>query len=289
MRVLDGKEVSELIQKQIEEDLRGMKGYIPKLAVICAGKSAEKLAYEKSIIRNFEKRQLKAEAFEYSGDISNEEFLAEVRKLDDREDIDGILILSPLPPNLNEQEAIQLISPEKDIEGRRIENRGRCFLGDFTGFIPCTAVAVMELLRYAEVPLKGRRVVVIGCGKNVGIPLISLLMEQMATVSVCHLETGKETMLSLCREADVVISATGHAGLINASHIKKGAAVIDVGISIDERGEICGDVVFHEVIKTASVVTPVPGGVGTVTRAVAARALVKAAGLRKTWRRGGGD
>ncbi len=289
MRVLDGKEISESIQKQIEGDLLRMEGYVPKLGIICVGKAAEKLAYEKSIIRNFEKRKLKAEAFEYPGDISNEEFLAEIKKLNDREDIDGILVLSPLPLQLNEQEALQLISPEKDIEGRRIENRGRCFLGDFTGFIPCTAIAVMELLQYAEVPLKGRRVVVIGCGKNVGIPLISLLMEQMATVSMCHLGTGKETMLSLCREADVVISAAGHAGLINASHIKKGAAVIDVGISIDETGRICGDVVFDEVKKRASVVTPVPGGVGTVTRAVAARALVKAAGLRKTWSRGRGD
>lgn len=284
MKILDGKKIAGLIQGQIEKELQKMQGYIPKLAVICVGKDAEKdaekLAYEKSIIRNFKGRGLKAEAFEYSGDITDEAFISEVRKINSREDIDGILLLSPLPRQINEQEAVQSISPEKDIEGRRIENRGKCFLGDFTGFIPCTAIAVMELLQYEKIELKGKRVVVIGCGKNVGVPLMSLLMDQMATVSVCHLGSGTETIRSLCREADIVVSATGQAGLINVSYIKKGAIIIDVGISIDETGKICGDVVFDEVKEAASAITPVPGGVGIVTRAVAARALVRAAGLR---------
>ena len=211
--------------------------------------------------------------------IDNDTFQKEFDKINEDEDIDGILLLRPLPKHLDEKAIENRIASVKDLDGISPMNLAKVYAGDPTGYGPCTAEAVIEMLDYAGVDLKGKRAVVIGRSLVIGKPVAMMLMKKNATVTVCHTKTVD--MPGVCKGAEVLVAAAGVAKMVDKSFVADGAVVIDVGINVDEDGNLCGDVDFEDVAGNASVCTPVPGGVGSVTTSVLAKHLLKAAKARR--------
>lgn len=204
-----------------------------------------------------------------------EEFRKEFEKINEDPGIDGILLLRPLPPQLDEKEIERLIDPAKDLDGISPENIAKVFSGDETGFAPCTAEAVIRMLKGYEIPIEGKRAVIVGRSMVVGRPLAMLLLKENATVTVCHTRT--KNLEEVCRQGEILVAAAGRAGMITGDFLAEGAVAVDVGINVDEEGNLCGDMEFSSVSEKASMATPVPGGVGGVTTAVLAEHLVRAA------------
>lgn len=278
---LRGKEVAAAIREQIEKDVAAMGDDIPKLAIVRAGEEADDIAYERGALKRMAGLGLEAEAYTFPEDISNEDFLAALKKINDDPRVNGILLLAPLPEGLDEAAATALISPEKDIDGIGPANKMKLYEGDSTGFAPCTAQAVMEVLDYAKVDVTGKHVTVVGYGMTVGKPLSNMLLNRKATVSICRSRTTEEDLKKLCSASDIIVAATGKTGMIGPDCVKEGAVVIDVGISMGEDGAIHGDVQFAEIAEIAAMATPVPGGVGAVTTTILAKQLVRAAKMQK--------
>ena len=249
----------------------------PKLAILRVGGQPDDLSYENSIIKRFAGIGLSTEVFAYPENISREDFLAGLRKANEDAGIQGILVFRPLPAHIGDREVTEAIDPRKDVDGISPVNMAKVFAGDPGGFAPCTAAAVIAMLDYAGVELKGKRVTVAGRSLVVGKPLSMLLLGRDATVTVCHSKTVD--LPGACREADVLVACVGKAKLLGADHIKPGATVIDVGINMDEEGRFCGDVDSDAAAAIAGAVTPVPGGVGTVTTSILAQHLLQAAGI----------
>ena len=201
-----------------------------------------------------------------------------VCSLNDREDVDGILVQLPLPPHINEDKVIQTISPEKDVDGFHPQSVGALSTGQ-PGFISCTPAGIIELLKRYNIQIDGRECVVIGRSNIVGKPVAMLLLRENGTVTVCHSHTAD--LKEVAKRADILIVAIGKAKFVTDEYIKDGAAVIDVGMDRDENGKLCGDVDFESVVSKAGAVTPVPGGVGPMTIAMLMCNCVYAAGLRR--------
>ena len=191
--------------------------------------------------------------------------------------IHGCLLFRPLPPHLDTEAVAGVLRPEKDIDAITTASMGGLLTKDGVGFAPCTATACLELLHYYEIPLKGKKIAMIGKSATVGLPTALLLMQEDATVSVCHIFTDAEDTRRFCLDADIIISAAGCLNLIRASYVRPGQVVVDVGVNIGPDGVMHGDVAFHEVEPIVSAITPVPGGVGAVTSTVLARHVVQAA------------
>lgn len=222
---------------------------------------------------------LRAETFPYPADISHENFKQEFQKINDAPDVAGILLLCPLPKQIREKEIKEIIAPDKDLDGISPVNIAKVFAGDETGFAPCTAEAVIQVLKKNKISISGKRAVIVGRSLLVGKPLAMLLLKENATVTVCHTRTTD--MPKVCREAEILIAAAGKAKLLSQEYVASGAVVIDVGINVDDEGKLCGDVDFESIQETAAMATPVPGGVGAVTTAVLADHLVRAAKIQK--------
>lgn len=277
---LRGKDVAAAIREQIERDVAAMGENIPKLAIVRVGEEPDDMAYERGALKRMAGLGLEAEAYSFPADISDEDFQTELKKINDDPKVNGILMLAPLPDGLDEAAAVSLISPEKDIDGICPMNKMKLYDGDSTGFAPCTAQAVMEVLEYANVDVTGKHVTVVGYGMTVGKPLSIMLLNRKATVSICRSRTKPEDLEKLCSASDIVVAATGRTGMIGPDCIKEGAVVIDVGISMGEDGAIHGDVQFDEISDIAAMATPVPGGVGAVTTTILAKQLVRAAKMQ---------
>lgn len=200
-----------------------------------------------------------------------------VRRLNDKKDINGILVQLPLPKGLDEKEVIETISPLKDVDAFHPQNVGRIMIGDYH-FLPCTPAGVMELLKSADVEICGRDCVVIGRSNIVGKPMAMLLLHQSGTVTICHSKT--QNLKEVCRRADILVAAVGIPKFVTADMVKPGAVVIDVGMDRDENGKLCGDVDFQNVEPVASAITPVPGGVGPMTIAMLMKNTIRAAKLQ---------
>ena len=200
-----------------------------------------------------------------------------VHKLNEKQDIDGILVQSPLPKGLDEQLVIENINPAKDVDAFHPVNVGRIMIGDYS-FLPCTPAGVIELIHSTGVSIKGKRCVVIGRSNIVGKPMSILLLHEHGTVTICHSRT--ENLAEVCSQADILVAAVGKAKFVTADMVKDGAVVIDVGMNRDENGKLCGDVDFDSVEKKASFITPVPGGVGPMTIAMLLKNTVTAAKQR---------
>lgn len=278
---LRGKEVAAAIRAQIEKDVAAMEGHIPKLAIVRAGEEEDDMAYERGALKRMADLGLEAESYAFPEDISNEAFQAELKKINDDPAVNGILLLAPLPKGLDEAAATAIISPEKDIDGIGPVNKMKLYEGDTSGFAPCTAQAVMEVLDYADVDVTGKHITVVGYGMTVGKPLSIMLLNRKATVSICRSRTTEEDLKKLCSASDIIVAATGKMGMIGPDYIKEGAVVIDVGISMGEDGAIHGDVQFAEISEIAAMATPVPGGVGAVTTTILAKQLVRAAKIQR--------
>ena len=271
MITLKGAEVSAKIKEETAELLKQCGGRIPKLAIIRVGENPDDLSYERGAVKKMAAFGLTAEVYAYPADIRDEGFKTEFQRINGDPEIDGILLLRPLPKQICEKDIERMIDPKKDLDGISPENIAKVFAGDSTG----TAEAVVETLKAYEIPINGKRAVIVGRSMVVGKPLAMLLLKENATVTICHTRTVnlKET----CRNAEILVAAAGRAKMLDKESVGKDAVVIDVGINVDENGKLCGDVDFETLEGTASMATPVPGGIGAVTTAVLAKHLVMAA------------
>ena len=207
---------------------------------------------------------------------------AEFTKINEDPDVTGILMLRPLPKQICEKDIEGMIDPAKDLDGisRLISQR---YLREMTAVSPCTAEAVIEVLKAAEIPMTGKRVTIVGRGMVVGKPLSMLMVKENATVTICHTRT--KDLAGTCRNAEILVAAAGRAKMLNGDYVAPDAVVIDVGINVDENGKLCGDVDYDTIQDKAQAATPVPGGVGAVTTAVLAKHLVRAADCKTNRRR----
>lgn len=278
MIALKGAAVSAKIKEQVEELLKGNTERTPKLAIVRVGERPDDLSYERGALKKMAAFGLEAESFAFPEDIADQDFKREFSQINENPDVDGILLLRPLPKQIAEKDIERMINPKKDLDGISPINIAKVFAGDDSGFAPCTAEAVVEVLKANEIPLTGKKVTIVGRSMVVGRPLSMLLLKENATVTICHTRT--ENLKETCRHGEILIAAAGRAKMLDASYVGEGAVVVDVGINVDENGKLCGDVDFDTLEGTASMVTPVPGGVGAVTTAVLAKHLVLAAGCK---------
>ncbi|MCI8342192.1 MAG: bifunctional 5,10-methylenetetrahydrofolate dehydrogenase/5,10-methenyltetrahydrofolate cyclohydrolase [Firmicutes bacterium] len=275
-QIIKGKPVADAITEELVKDVEALKakGIAPKLKIVRVGAREDDLAYEKGALTRMKKCGIEVEVMELAADITQEEFVKELKGVNDDTSVHGILLFRPLPQQLDMNEIKYVISAEKDVDCISPLNVAKTFDGDKTGFPPCTAQAVMEILHYYKIPVLGSDVAVVGASLVVGKPLVSLLIQEEATVANCHIRTKDSSAYT--KNADIVVSAAGCAKLVKGNWIKEGAVVIDVGINVDKDGNMCGDVAFDECVDKASMITPVPGGVGSVTTSVLAKHVVRA-------------
>ena len=279
MIALKGAPVSAKMKDEIDEQKKALSGPAPKLGIVRVGERPDDLSYERGALKRMEKLGLAAEAFVFPHDISHEAFEIEFLAIYEDPASDGILLLRPLPKQIDEDKITRLIDPEKDLDGISPTNIAKVFSGDETGFAPCTAEAVIEVLKAYGIPIAGKRAVVVGRSMVVGRPLAMLLLKENATVTICHTKT--RDLPEVCREGEILIAAAGKAKMLDKSFAGEDAVVIDVGINVDKEGNLCGDVDYDSLEGTASMATPVPGGVGAVTTSVLAKHLVRAAAKRR--------
>ena len=277
MITLKGAEVSAKIKEQVLSMNQELNGYVPTAAIVRIGERPDDLSYERNVMKRIAAYGMEAKSFAYPADISEEEFFAEFQKINDDEMIDGILLFRPLPKHINEKRAEAMIRPEKDLDGICAVNTAKVFAGEKDGFAPCTAEAVIEVLKAFDLPIVGKRAVIVGRSMVVGRPLSMLMLKENATVTICHTRT--KDLAGTCRNAEILVAAVGRAKMLNGDYVGDDAVVIDVGINVDENGKLCGDVDYDTILEKAQAATPVPGGVGAVTTAVLAKHLMRAAGL----------
>lgn len=264
MTLLDGKALAA----KVKAEARGEAEKLPRkpgLAVILVGEDLASRVYVNGKKKDCAECGFYSEEYALPENTSQEQLLELIGALNDREDIDGILVQLPLPGHLNEQAVIDAIEPGKDVDCFHPVNVGKLMIGR-EGFLPCTPAGVMALLDEYHIDPAGKRAVVVGRSNIVGKPQAILLLQRDATVTVCHSRTPD--LAGICRQADILVSAVGRKGLITADMVKEGAVVIDVAMNRNEEGKLCGDVDFDAVAPKASYITPVPGGVGPMTRAI---------------------
>ena len=275
MELLKGVTVANRITEEIRQEMEGWRAAIPHLAIVRIGEREDDLSYERGAIKRMEKIGFRHTVFAFPADITNEEFQAEFDQINLNEDIDGILLFRPLPKHIDGKAVEEKIDPRKDLDGISPRNLAKVFAGDTTGYAPCTAEAVVAVLEDAGIDPTGKRVTVIGRSLVIGKPVSMLLLKKNATVTICHTKT--KDMPKICKEAEILVAAAGCAKMVTDDYVGKDAIVIDVGINVDEEGNLCGDVDRESVQDKAACLTPVPGGVGSVTTSILARHLLLAA------------
>ena len=268
MTIIDGKALSGKVLKEIEKEhseLEKKVGRKAGLAVIIVGENPASQIYVRNKIRACEKVGFHSETIRLDENITEENLLLEIEKLNNNSNIDGILVQLPIPKHIDGLKIINAISAEKDVDGFHTTNIGKMMIGDETGFLPCTPAGVVHMFEEYNINLEGKDVLVIGQSNIVGKPMTLLLIKKRATVQVCNSKT--KNLSEKLQKADVVVAAAGFPKLVKASDVKEDVVVIDVGINRVD-GKLCGDVDFEEVSKKASFITPVPGGVGPMTIAM---------------------
>lgn len=251
------------------------KGITPTLAVVRVGEREDDLSYERGVIARCGKVGVEVKQFLLPADASQDDLLKVIAEVNAEDTIHGCLLFRPLPKQFNDRTVRAALAPEKDIDGITDDSLAGVFTNTDLGYAPCTAQACLEILKYYNIPLSGRRAVVVGRSLVVGKPAAMMLDRENATVTICNSRT--RDLPALCREADVLVVAMGRRGAIGADCLREGQVVVDVGIHVNEEGKLCGDVRFDEAEPIVEAVTPVPGGVGTVTTSVLVGHVVDAA------------
>ena len=269
-------EVKANVKKQTEE-LKEKFGVTPGLAVVIVGDDPASRVYVNNKKKACEAVGFMSEEYALPAETTQEELLALVNKLNQKEDINGILVQLPLPKHLDDKAVIEAISPLKDVDAFHAVNVGKIMLGEYD-FLPCTPAGVMEMLHSYDIPVEGKECVVIGRSNIVGKPMGMLLLHENGTVTICHSRT--KNLAEVCRRADILVAAVGIPKFVKADMVKDGAVVIDVGMDRDENGKLCGDVDFDNVKDKCSFITPVPGGVGPMTIATLMKNTLKACKLQ---------
>ena len=277
MLELRGKKVSDGIKEYVSKELETLS-FVPKLAIVRVGENPDDMSYERGATKKLKSFGLDVASYVFPQDISDEDFKNAFKDINEDDEVTGILLLRPLPRTINEKDIENMIDPKKDLDGISPINIAKVFAGDTTGFSPCTAEAVIEVLKAYDIELTGKRVTVVGRSMVVGKPVSMLLLKENATVTMTHTRTVD--LKKTCSDAEIVIAAAGRAKMLNSDYCGQDAVMIDVGINVDDNGKLCGDVDYSTLDGKASAATPVPGGVGPITTAVLAKHLIQAAKMR---------
>ena len=279
MEIIDGKKLAKTTRENLRLEVEGLKenGINPKLAVIMVGNNSASQIYVRNKSRACDEVGIEFEEYLLPTTTEQSELLNLIDKLNKQEDINGILLQSPIPDGLDINEAFRKISPEKDVDGFHPVNVGKLVLGQDT-FVSCTPYGIMRMFEAYNIDLEGKNAVVIGRSNIVGKPMSHCLLNKNATVTICHSRT--KNLAEITKRADILVAAIGKAEFVKADMVKEGAVVIDVGINRTEEGKLKGDVDFENVSKKASYITPVPGGVGPMTIAMLMNNVVKAAKMQ---------
>lgn len=267
MRELKGVLVSNAMADSLKIRIDNLKekGIVPKLSVVRVGNNEEDVSYEKGIIKKFSSLKATVDVLELNADVTQENFEETIAHLNNDSSVHGILIFRPLPRHLSDERIKCIIIKDKDVDCIGRDNIARIFSGDTNAYPPCTAQAVMEIIDYYNIDLTGKKVVVVGRSMVIGKPLSMLMLNRNATVTICHTKT--KNLSDECKTADVLIACAGSARMITKQFTNPSQVVIDVGINF-ENNKLCGDVDFDNVAENVQAITPVPGGVGTVTTSV---------------------
>ncbi|RNB81138.1 bifunctional methylenetetrahydrofolate dehydrogenase/methenyltetrahydrofolate cyclohydrolase FolD [Brevibacillus fluminis] len=274
--VIDGKETAKKIREELAIEAKALaeKGIIPGLTVILVGNDPASESYVKGKIKGCAEVGIHSELIRMEPTVTQEELLAEIEKLNQNPNVHGILVQLPLPKHIAESAVIDAISPEKDVDGFHPISVGNMLIGNET-FLPCTPHGVIELIKRTGTEISGKHAVVVGRSNIVGKPVAMLLLQENATVTICHSRTPD--LAAITKQADILVVAVGKAHMIGAEHVKPGTVVIDVGVNRIETGKLVGDVKFDEVKEIASHITPVPGGVGPMTITMLLKNTVRSA------------
>ena len=278
MQRLGGKEVADKIVEDLKvkvEELKG-KGISPKLAILRVGAREDDLAYERGVLKRFESAGVEVEVTAVDAGISQEELDKTFDGINNDPKIHGILVFRPLPKGLSDEHMRRTIDPGKDSDFMDIRNMENVLAGVPDAAAPCTAEAVMALIRHYQIETKGKKVTAVGRSLVIGKPAALLLTTANATVTVCHTKTVN--IEEECKNADIIVACCGVAKMITEKFVKPGQIIIDVGMNVDEQGRLCGDVDYEKVSEIADAVTPVPGGVGSITTAILLKHVVDNAG-----------
>ena len=276
-QLLKGAEVVSALNETIQADVAALlsRGVTPTLAILRVGDKPDDLAYERGAMKRAETVGVAVRQIALPQTVSQDELLAEIEKINSDESIHGCLMLRPLPKHIDDLRAREALLPEKDIDGITEGSLAGVFTGTKRGFPPCTAQACIEILRHYQIDLTGKNAIVIGRSLVIGKPVAMMLLGQNATVTICHTKT--KDMPALTKRADILIVAAGKPGVIGAEYVSAGQIVLDVGINFNAEGKMTGDADFAAVEPIVGAITPVPGGVGTVTTSVLMAHVVEAA------------
>lgn len=277
--IIDGKSIAQKVKNEIASRTSQLKqkGIIPGLAVVIVGNDPASRVYVNSKKKACDEVGFYSEEYSLPETVSQSELVNLIKNLNDKSDINGILVQLPLPAHIDEQQIIHAINPLKDVDAFHPFNVGRIMIGN-PDFLPCTPAGVMELIHSTGEPIEGKHCVVVGRSNIVGKPMSMLLLSKNGTVTICHSRT--KNIEEICKSADILVAAVGKPCMITGDMVKEGAIVIDVGINRLENGKLCGDVDFETVSKKASYITPVPGGVGPMTIAMLMKNTLKACELQ---------
>ncbi|MBE5915639.1 MAG: bifunctional 5,10-methylene-tetrahydrofolate dehydrogenase/5,10-methylene-tetrahydrofolate cyclohydrolase [Pseudobutyrivibrio ruminis] len=276
--LLKGKEVVDSLNLRMSQEVEELKksGICPTLAILRVGERADDISYEKGAIKRCEKVGVEVKVFALPEDVEENVFFDTLEKLNNDINIHGILMFRPLPKHIDGERARKLLAVQKDVDGCTDLSLAGVFTNTALGFAPCTAEAAMEILKYYNIDVAGKNVVVIGRSLVIGRPVALLLMHKNATVTICHTKTNN--MQEITKRADILVVATGQMESIGAEYVSEGQIIIDVGIGWNEvKNKLCGDVKFDEVQALARAITPVPGGVGGVTTSILVKHVIEAA------------
>ncbi|MGL4522003.1 MAG: bifunctional methylenetetrahydrofolate dehydrogenase/methenyltetrahydrofolate cyclohydrolase FolD [Bacilli bacterium] len=263
--IISGTEISAQIREELRTEIETLKqaGIVPGLTVILVGNNSASLSYVTSKEKACKDLGMNGTLVQMLEDSTEQQLLEKIQQLNEDPSVHGILVQLPLPSHMNEEHVICAIAPDKDVDGFHPVNVGKMMTGLDGAFLPCTPYGVVEMLKYKGIEISGQHVVVVGRSNIVGKPVGQLLLQENATVTYTHSRT--KNLQEVCKTADILIVAIGRARFVDASFVKEGAVVVDVGINRDENNKLCGDVDFEKVLPVASYITPVPKGVGPMT------------------------
>lgn len=267
MMELRGMPVTGHMLEDLKERVRLLQkeNIFPKLAIVRIGEREDDLSYERGVYKRFESVGVQVETVKLPLDVSQNQLETVIQRLNGEEEVHGVLLFRPLPKHLEETRLKALLKEEKDVDCLTYGNDAHLFAGEQKGYPPCTPQAVMEILDYYKIELTGKRVTVIGRSMVVGKPVAMLLLAKNATVTICHTKT--KNLQEECQKADIIIACAGVPKMITSNYVRSGQTLIDVGIHVVE-DKLCGDVDYESVSPLAEAITPVPGGVGSVTTTV---------------------
>lgn len=277
--LLKGKDVVMDIEKDVQERVNALKekGAAATLGIVRVGENPSDIAYENSVTKKAERLGITLKKLHYPEEITQEDLIGEIKKVNKDPSIHGVMIFMPLPKKFNEEKVRNALDPAKDLDGISDISFAKVMANKRGGFPPCTAEACIEMLRYYNIERWGKKAVVIGRSMVIGKPVAMLLLAEHSTVTICHTKTDREALKKYCQDADIIVVAAGHPGTFTRDMAAPGQTVLDVGINVDEEGKLYGDAEFDEVKDMVSAITPVPGGIGGVTSAILLKHLVEAA------------